>query len=286
MVFFKHYFIYKLILLIEKLRSKNLHLCIVTISNKILSDFDLDDRVLSRIGTSEVFFDSYSSDDVFKILKSRTAKAFSYKVPDKILRYCAKISSTDHGDARRAIDLLRIGAEIAGQSNSKLEQDHIDEALSTLQQDSVTKIIDGGSYHFKLACAALARVTFLSDEPWHSTSTLFKQYEKVLSSNSKSLSYRRVSELLVELVNSGIAESHTGSKGRRGYGSQFRLLMSPEIVGHAVSEEWWETLVNEKQKHKSSMALNSIGFAGKRSDLLKTFEKTSKQNWDRFVGNT
>ncbi|KFM20007.1 ORC1-type DNA replication protein [Marine Group I thaumarchaeote SCGC AAA799-P11] len=84
-------FIYKLILLIEKLRSKNLHMCIITISNKILSDFDLDDRVLSRIGTSEIFFDSFSrvtfSSSSFRILTC-SLLFFSSSVSSLVLSTC------------------------------------------------------------------------------------------------------------------------------------------------------------------------------------------------------
>ena len=272
-------FVYKLILLIEKFRTQQRHMCIITISNKILSDFDLDDRVLSRIGSSEIFFDSYSEGDVFEILKSRAEKAFSVRVPDKILKHVAKLSSSDHGDARRAIDLLRLSAELAGQSGSMISESHVDSAASLLQQDQVTKIIKGGSYHFRVVCAALSRITYLSDEPWHSTSRIYKQYQKVLQTDTKPLSYRRVSELLVELVNSGIAVSQTSSKGRKGYGSQFKLVVAPDIVGNAASEKWWSSIVAEKAKHQETDFRVSTS-----SDSAKMLAMLNKKNWDDFMG--
>ena len=67
-------FIYKLLVLVEKLRKTSKHLCIITISNKILSEFDLDDRVVSRIGSSEIYFNSYSEDNVLKIIRNRAKK--------------------------------------------------------------------------------------------------------------------------------------------------------------------------------------------------------------------
>lgn len=278
-------FVYKLLLLIERLRSEKKHLCIITISNKILSEFDLDDRVISRIGSSDVYFDSYSKEDVYKILYNRAKHAFSKKISDDVLRYCSSLSSSDHGDARRALDLLRASAEIASRQGKNIATNHVDMAIEQLQQDQVSKIINGGSYHFRLACAAISRLTFLSEQSWHSTSVLYKQYQKILQKDTKPLSYRRVSELLVELVNSGIAISQTHSKGRQGYGSQFKLAIEPEIIGRTISSEWWNSIVSIKETHDSQGSFTpkfgrKLGF----SNLSKALEQTNKRNWDQLVG--
>ena len=113
-------FIYKLLVMEEKLREKGYLVCIVAISNNVMSDYEIDDRVRSRIGTSEVFFEPYAQQAVLAILKDRAAKAFSQPVDYEILQYCADQSSKEHGDARRAIDLLRVAAEIAGKRGEKI----------------------------------------------------------------------------------------------------------------------------------------------------------------------
>ncbi|MBT8173725.1 MAG: AAA family ATPase [Nitrosopumilus sp.] len=260
-------FVYKLVVLVEKLRALKKHMCIITISNKVLSEFNLDDRVISRIGTSEIYFDSYSQSDVLKIIRNRAKKSFLEKIDDDVLQYCANISSEEHGDARRAIDLLRTSGEIAGIENKKISKKHIDEAVSQLQKNQITTIISGGSYHFRLACAALSRLTYVNDEGWHSTSELFKQYQKIVSSETRQISYRRFSEMLVELVNSGIAVSKTESKGRHGYGSQFKLTVDPDLIGHSCFTDWWTSVVESKKKKDDALrsveALKSMSF-GKR----------------------
>ena len=113
-------FIYKLLVMEEKLREKRYLMCIVAISNNVMSDYEIDDRVRSRIGTSEVFFEPYTQQAVLAILKDRAAKAFSQPVDSEILQYCADQSSQQHGDATRAIDLLRVAAEIAGKRGRDL----------------------------------------------------------------------------------------------------------------------------------------------------------------------
>lgn len=262
-------FVYKLVVLVEKLRALKKHMCIVTISNKVLSEFNLDDRVISRIGASEIYFDSYSQSDVLKIIRNRAKKSFFKKIDDDVLQHCANISSEEHGDARRAIDLLRTSGEIAGIENKKISKRHIDEAVSQLQKNQITTIISGGSYHFRLACAALSRLTYVNDEGWHSTSDLFKQYQQIISSDTRQISYRRFSEMLVELVNSGIAVSKTESRGRHGYGSQFKLSVDPDLIGNSCFPDWWPSVVESKKKKDDAIrrmkALKSLSFGRRRS---------------------
>jgi cell division control protein 6 len=71
-------FMYKLLTLEENLREENLWLCIVTISNNALADYNLDDRVKSRMGNSEVFFDPYSEGDVCQFLKTGQKRLLFY----------------------------------------------------------------------------------------------------------------------------------------------------------------------------------------------------------------
>lgn len=127
-------FIYKLLVLEESLRAKGHLVCIITISNNVLSDYDIDDRVRSRIGSCEVFFEPYTKEDVLNILKERAKQAFSGKIDEKVLEHCAQLSSEGHGDARRAIDLLRVAAELASLEQKEITQSHIDKAAEELQK--------------------------------------------------------------------------------------------------------------------------------------------------------
>jgi len=78
-------FIYKLLVMEEKLREKGYLICIISISNNVIADYEIDDRVKSRIGTSEVFFEPYTRQDVLAILKDRAAKAFSQPIDSIVL---------------------------------------------------------------------------------------------------------------------------------------------------------------------------------------------------------
>lgn len=278
-------FIYKLIILGENLKKKGFLLCVIGISNNVLSEYDLDDRVKSRIGSSEIFFGPYSKSDVLEILKDRVQKAFSKKIDGKILEYCAELSSLEHGDARRAIDLLRIAAELASSGGEDMGKTHVDKASGELQKDRIYQTLSSASYHLRIGCLALARITFLSDQDWHATSILYKQYLRILGKDVKPLSYRRISSLLTELENTGLVVSNTSSKGRHGYGTQYKLVISPEMVGNTIDEKWWETIAKNKAAHQTSTSYQpALGNSKLLHNFRKINEEASKIQWKKYVG--
>lgn len=69
--------------------------------------------------------------------------------------------------------------------------------------------------------------------------------------------------MLVELENSGLIKSRTVSRGRYGYGREYRLEMPLEIVGPATSKDWWNKILAEKQgkeeKERLIRVLDKIG---------------------------
>jgi archaeal cell division control protein 6 len=287
-------FIYKLLVMEEKLREKGYLMCIVAISNNVMSDYEIDDRVRSRIGTSEVFFEPYAQQAVLAILKDRAAQAFSQPVDSDILQYCADQSSKEHGDARRAIDLLRVAAEIAGKrGEEKISKMHVDAALARLQRDRVSTTLSAASLHLKLAAAALARISYLTQEVWHSTSTVYNQYRLILGEGTtKPLTYRRIAELLTELENMGLVISHTSSKGRHGYGTQYKLVVPPEAIGKVCFPDWWNELVQRKIQHDNSASSifnpkNYSTLFNRKSgggSLLNSITEDEESRWNEFVG--
>lgn len=258
-------FIYKLLVMEEKLREKHCLMTIIAISNNVVADYEIDDRVRSRIGSSEVFFNSYSKKDVLAILNDRAAAAFSKPIEPAVLDYCADLSSAEHGDARRAIDLLRVAAEAASSRGEPMQKKHVDMAGEQLQRDRVSLVLSTASYHFRLVAAAMAKNTYVTGDGWHSTSTLYERYCQLVQEGTRTLTYRRVSELLTELENTGFVVSQTSSKGRHGYGTQYRLTVSPDIVGRAISKEWWDGVILNK---KASDSLE---------ELQKTFQGTKRR---------
>tara|TARA_B110000914_G_scaffold209133_1_gene207196 strand:- start:59 stop:1354 length:1296 start_codon:yes stop_codon:yes gene_type:complete len=231
-------FVYKLVEMQAELKSKGCLAMIFTISNNVLSDYDLDDRIRSRIGNSEIFFKPYTKEETLKILQQRSEEAFGKKIDEKVLEECAKISFLEHGDARRAVDLLRVSAEIAAKEKKDLLVKHVKDASKQIQKDRVEEVISSLSHHSKLICLVLASKTFGLDKMQHSTMSIFEKYKEYVQ--SEPVSYRRFSELLKDLENTGLIISDTRSNGQKGYRSEFQLVVDPRIVGEMINKEWWE----------------------------------------------
>ena len=150
------------------------------------------------------------------------------------LERCAELCSENHGDVRRAIDLLSLAGEIAGAGNSQtVTRGHIDMAAEQLEKDRVIEVMSSASPHLKAVCAALVRLTYaLEEADWHSTSTLYQEYcNSLLDKRDRPLTYRRVSKLLAELENTGLVVSRKASLGRYGYGRQYKLAVHSEVAG-------------------------------------------------------
>ncbi|GDY15989.1 cell division control protein Cdc6 [Nitrosopumilaceae archaeon] len=238
-------FVYKLVEMLADLKKKGYLAMIITISNNVLSDYDLDDRIRSRIGNSEIFFKPYSNDEMLKILQQRAEEAFGKKIDNKILEKCAKVSFLEHGDARRAVDLLRVSAEIAAKEKKEITIEHVKAASQQIQKDRVDEVISSLSHHSKIICLVLASKTYALEKEWHTTKSIYEKYVQYL--DSEPVTYRRCSELLKDLENTGLIASKTSSKGRKGYSSEFQLIIDPEIIGEIIEKKWWkENVVNRK----------------------------------------
>jgi len=281
-------FIYKLVLLEENLKKKNFLTCIITISNNVLADYDIDDKVRSRIGSSEIFFEPYAKDDIIKILSQRISDSLvEGSIDESTLEYCAEQSSLGHGDARRAIDLLRVSTEIvASEGGEKILQKHVDAAMDKLQEDRVVTALATASYHQRVICFGIARLAYLLEKDWHSTSVIFSQYTKFIPSSIKPLSYRRVSELLIDLENTGIVKYNTASHGRYGRDTQFKLTELPETVGEICFPDAWKNVVAKKKAHQEEMAEIAMPrmFHDPKSVSSKMLAKMKEEEWKEFVG--
>ena len=268
-------FVYKLLQMEENLREKGVWTCIITISNNALQEYDLDDRVKSRMGGSDVSFSPYSQSDVFGILQDRAKKAFKITIPKEVLEYCSSVSSADHGDARRALDLLRQAGEIC--DGEKITKSDVDSAQKLLQKDRAAEIVSSAPYHMRCVVGAIVSLAILGEYSWSATSNIFKKYCNMVSKEYAALKYRRVSDLLVELENSGMLVSRTYSRGRGGYGKEYKLKLDPALVGPSVDRDFYESLVERKAKidniKKRQKRIKSLGRlrGGRYSNLFGDF---------------
>ena len=231
-------FVYKLVELLAELKKKGCLAMIFTISNNFLSDYNLDDRIRSRIGNSEIFFKPYSNEELLKILRQRAKDALGENIDDDVLEKCAEISFLENGDARRAVDLLRVAAELAAKENKKITISHVNTASQKIQKDRVVDVMESLSRHSLWICIVLAAKSFYHERDWHTTSSIYASYQQNVDKTP--VGYRRFSELLTDLENSGLLESNTRSKGQHGYNSEFKFTVDLQTIIDMIDKDWWK----------------------------------------------
>jgi cell division control protein 6 len=140
-----------------------------------------------------------------------------------VIEKCAAYAAREHGDARRALELLRVSGEIAERNdNNKVGIQHIDEAEDKIEKDRVLDII---STQPKQHQAILYSIMKLGDvvgktneeEQSLFTGDIYELYKKLCSDiQIRPLTQRRVSDIIAELDMLGIITGKVVSKGRYG----------------------------------------------------------------------
>ena len=99
----------------------------------------IDPRVRSYLSEEEVIFQPYNAIQLKEILRKRATEAFMENVVQEgVIEKCAAFAAREHGDARRALDLLRVAGELAERSNSKkILLKHMDEANEKVERDKI-----------------------------------------------------------------------------------------------------------------------------------------------------
>ena len=85
---------------------------VIGISNDLKFTEFLDPRVKSSLGEESMIFAPYDATQLEDILTQRAKMALKDGVlDDSVIPLCSALAAREHGDARRALDLLRVAAE-------------------------------------------------------------------------------------------------------------------------------------------------------------------------------
>ena len=104
--------LYRLTRANEELSSSKIS--VIGITNDLKFVDNLDPRVRSSLGEVELVFPPYNASQLEDILNDRARIAFRPGViRSGVISLCAALAAREHGDARRALDLLRVAGEIA-----------------------------------------------------------------------------------------------------------------------------------------------------------------------------
>src|SRR3989338_5362621 len=225
-------FIYSLTRLNSEL--KNAQISIVGISNSLNFMDDLDPRVRSSLGEEELVFPPYDALQLQDILRERAERAFRDQVVQEgVIAKCAAFAAREHGDARRALDLLRVAGELAEREGvSIVGLDHIDAANQKIEKDKMLDIIESEPKQFQLVLAAIMTLEDHQKESDEAmvTGDVYNVYQEICSkTKNETLTQRRVSDIIAEFDMLGIINARVISKGRQGRTREIKLMLASNI---------------------------------------------------------
>ena len=210
---------------------KNARCCIIGISNDLNFTQELDPRVSSRLSQEDVVFHPYGAQEIQDILQERVRMGLkNNSLEGGVIPLCSALAAQEHGDARRALDLLRISVQKAEQrSQTKVDPKHVRLAQSQLEHDQVTPVLKTLPLHQKLVlfCIIINEENGLRNI---CTGEIFRTYSQACMKISiEPLTARRISSLLNELDTLGLIMARNVSKGRGGRSKQVNSAIPKTI---------------------------------------------------------
>jgi len=227
-------FLYNLTRLNSELSNSQISL--VGISNDLTFLDNVDPRVKSSLSEEEIVFAPYNAIQIQDILMKRVENSFKEGALDGgVVSKCAAYAARESGDARRALDLLRVAAELAErEGSSKVLIKHIDEAKHKIERDKILDVITSHPKQFQIV---LNSIVFLSEEKKgysFFTGEVYNNYQNFCKKYKiEALTQRRVGDIIQEFDMLGIINVRVISKGRGGRMREIRLLLSDEVLKKA-----------------------------------------------------
>jgi cell division control protein 6 len=209
---------------------KNSKLSIIGITNNLGFIETLDPRVKSSLSEEELIFPPYNALQLQDILKTRASIAFTSDILQAgVIEKCAALAAQEHGDARRALDLLRVAGELAERkSEEKVFINHVDEAEEKIDVDRVIETVKAQPRQSQVVLYAIIQLAEKSREI--QTGEVFDKYRDICKQQGlKDLTTRRVSDLISELDLFSIISTKIISKGRYGRTRVISLNVSDTV---------------------------------------------------------
>jgi len=234
---------------------------IVGISNDLKFTEFLDPRVKSSLGEENMIFPPYDAGELQDILKQRVDIALKLDaIDDDVIPLCSALAAQEHGDARRALDLLRISAELAEREGvPKITKKYVRLAQNKIEIDRIIEVVRTLPTQSKLILFAV-----LLQEKHNAkagvagaitTGEVYEIYKELCKkTRADSLTQRRVADLISELDMLGIITARVISKGRYGRTREIRISSSSEEIMKLLQEdEVFKELSNYKVRGQTRL---------------------------------
>jgi cell division control protein 6 len=216
----------------------------------------LDSRVRSRLGSEQLVFPPYNAEQLKEILWQRSKKAFRKGVIDEsVISLCAALAAQEHGDARRALDLLRVSGELATRKGESLvTSEHVYRAKNEIEFDCMIEAIRSLPTHSKLVLMGM----ILNKEAGNRKMTSGEAYNTYVEICKKvgvsALTQRRIADLISELDMLGLISAEIKSFGRGGRTKEISVIVNiPEAKKALEGDDVLAVLKGYKAKFQAKL---------------------------------
>ena len=164
-------------------------------------------------------------------------------IDDDVIPLCAALAAQEHGDARRALDLLRMSAELAERDGAnRITKNFVRLAQNKIEIDRITEVVRTLPAQSKLILLAIM-LQEKHDSKHQTTGAIttgevYEIYKDLCKrTRSDSLTQRRVADLISELDMLGIITARVISKGRYGRTRDIKMSSSKESIMDILKED-------------------------------------------------
>jgi cell division control protein 6 len=219
---------------------KKAKVSLIGITNDLKFTEFLDPRVKSSLGEEEIIFPPYDANQLRDILQERAKTAFKPNVLEEtVIPLCAAYAAQEHGDARRALDLLRVSGEISERSKSaKVLEIHVRQAQDKIETDRIVEVVKTLPTQSKLVLLSAVLLNNVGDSniTTGEVYNIYKQTCRIIGIDI--LTQRRVTDLISELDMLGILNATVVSKGRYGRTKEIALSVPTESTSRVLFEDY------------------------------------------------
>ena len=207
-------------------------LVLVGISNVLSLTEHIDPRIRSSLSEEDILFHPYNAQQLVDILSKRAKKAFKQQVLSSgVVQKCAAYAANEHGDARKALDLLRVSGELAERHNQKkVTGENVDEAEKKIETNRLFEMIISQPQQVQLTFYTILKMN-KAKKGMLFTGELYELYKKLCKNFVfRPLTQRRMSDILAELDEAGFINARIISKGRYGRMREITLCVSSPLA--------------------------------------------------------
>lgn len=215
-------------------RITNARIGIIGISNNYTFRKSLSSKVKDTLMETEIAFSPYDASELQTILADRADRAFVDDGCDQsAIAMAAAISAQDMGNARQAIDLLRVGGEVAErEDDSCVTDEHIKDARELVQRGRLSNRIRDQTDHAQYILETIAHLEEGGETPVRSKK-IQENYEQIadLWATDPLTSLKSIQDHLSDLHMLGFLRRHERNQGLSGgQYFEYELDLDPTIV--------------------------------------------------------